>query len=147
MKKQPATMSPEMDAWVSARRDTEIRIAAGIEVFREDHEGIEPRRTSPIWTRSVELSDAEWRFVWSRFQGVSLPMLGFARRLQVATADVMTFSPEQRCWVLALAFKYRRKVFFNPRAGRLDEQAFVRGIRDLTAKAGKPAVLPSPFGH
>lgn len=34
----------------------------------------------------------------------------------------------------ALAFKYRRKVFFNPRAGALNEAQFVAAVRRLCAK-------------
>lgn len=79
----------------------------------------------------------EWRFLWARFETVSTPLIGFARRLQCSTTDVMSLSSEQRCWALALAFKYRRKVFFNPRAGALNEAQFVAGIRKLSS-AQKP---------
>lgn len=131
------TLSPEMDAWLSDRVQKEQAIACAIEPFRESHKGLEQRQTSPAWTREVEFTEAEWRFLWSRFQSVSLPMIGFARRIQASTSDVMTLSAEQRCWALALAYKYRRKVFFNPKAGLLNEQQFVNGIRKLAAAKTK----------
>lgn len=129
-----ATLSPEMDAWLAKRRASEIAIALAVEPFRDEHGKQEPRRSSPAWTHAVEFTDAEWRCLWERFRGVSTPLIGFARRLQRSTSDVMTFSVEQRCWALALAFKYRRKVFFNPRAGELNEEQFVAGIKRLAAR-------------
>lgn len=133
------TLSVEMDAWLRDRETKERAIAVAVEPFRDSHgKNLEPRRTSPDWTRIVEFSDAEWRFLWGRFQNVGTPLLGFARRLQTSTADVMLMSPEQRCWALALAFKYRRKMFFNPHAGKLNEQQFVAGIRKLAATSAQP---------
>lgn len=131
---QPLTYSDECDRWLLDRRTKEAEIARAAEVWKDPAEKAEPRRTSPEWTRTVAFTPAEWQFVWSRFRQVSLPMLGFARRLQKSTTDVMSLSAEQRCWVLALAFKYRRKVFFNPRAGKLNEEQFVNGVRTLAAR-------------
>ncbi len=127
-------MSPELDRWVQEREQTERALALAAETWREEHGKSEPRRTSPDWTRLIEFTDAEWQFLWSRFQPVGTPIFGFARRLQTSGQDVMKFSAEQRCWALALAFKYRRKVLFNPRAGLLSEEQFVAGIRRLAAK-------------
>jgi hypothetical protein len=128
------TLSPAMDAWLAKRETAERALAIAVEPFRDEHGKLEPRRTSPDWTRTVEFTEAEWRFLWARFQPVGTPMIGFARRLQVSTGDVMSLSAEQRCWALALAFKYRRKVFFNPRAALLNETQFVAGVRKLAAK-------------
>lgn len=127
-------MSPELDQWILDHEQAERAIKLATEPFRDEHGKPEPRRTSPDWTRMVEFTDAEWRFLWSRFQPVGTPCYGFARRLQTSTTDIMTMSPEQRCWALALAFKYRRKVFFNPKAAELDEARFVAGIKRLAAK-------------
>jgi hypothetical protein len=125
------TLSPEMDQWFAERQAKEAEVARAAQLW-DDGDGVK-RVTSPAWTHGIELSDTEWRFLWSRFQPVGVPVYGFARRLQTATTDVMMLSPEQRRWVLALAFKYRRKVFFNPRAGLLSEEQFVAGIRKLAA--------------
>lgn len=127
------TYSEACDEWLADRERKERDIATSVEVFRDEHAKLEPRRTSPDWTRAVEFTDTEWRFLWDRFRPVNTPSFCFARRLQTSTSDVMKLSPEQRCWVLALAFKYRRKVFFNPRAGELNEQQFVAGVRKLAA--------------
>lgn len=123
-----------MDAWLCSREKAERSIALAVEPFRDQHGKLEPRRTSPDWTRTVEFTESEWRFLWKRFQPVGTPCFGFARRLQASTTDIMSLSPEQRCWALALAFKYRRKVFFNPRAAELDCPQFVAAIRRLAAK-------------
>src|SRR5688500_18530714 len=130
------TLSPEMDTWLANRRVKEAEVARASQLW--DHGNGEKRVTSPAWTHGIVLSDREWRFVWQRFRPVSTPLVGFARRLQKSTPDVMTLSPEQRCWVLALAFKYRRKVFFNPRAGLLNEEQFVAVIRKLSLKESTP---------
>ncbi len=133
MSTQHLTMSPELDAWLSDRRAKEAAIEHAAQLWN-DGEG--PRRvTSPAWTHEAELTDAEWRFLWKRFRPVGTPMIGFARRLQrTGPDDIMAMSPEQRRWVLALAFKYRRKVCFNPAAGKLDEATFVKVIRQLAGK-------------
>ncbi len=131
---QTRQMSPELDSWLQAQQSHYRAIALATEPFRHEHGKPEPRRTSPDWTRTVEFTDSEWRFLWSRFQPVGTPCYGFARRLQASTTDIMTMSPEQRCWALAMAFKYRRKVFFNPKAALLDEAQFVAGIKRLAAK-------------
>lgn len=131
---QHRTMSDTLDQWLLNHEQTERAIAIATEPFRDEHGKLEPRSTSPDWTRTVEFTDAEWRFLWSRFQPVSTPCIGFARRLQTSTTDIMTMSVEQRCWALVLAFKYRRKVLFNPRAAKLDEAQFVAGIKRLAAK-------------
>jgi|GEM_PF-4227376 len=137
------TLSPEMDSWLLAREQQERSITLAVEPFRDEHGKLEPRRTSPDWTRTVEFTDAEWRFLWSRFQPVGTPHFGFARRLQCSTADVTTLSPEQRCWALALAFKYRRKVLFHPRAAELSEEQFVAGIRKLAATKSPCPTTPT----
>lgn len=129
------TMSRECDAWLADRRAKEASVAQAADLWRAGDEL--PRRTSPAWTREVEFTDAEWRLLWRRFQPVGTPRIGFARRLQTSATDVMTLSPEQRCWALALAFKYRRRIFFNPRAGLLNEVQFVAGIKHLAAQEAK----------
>jgi len=116
------------------RQAKEAEVARTAQLWRESEDAPLKRVTSPAWTHGIELTDGEWRFLWQRFQPVGVPLFGFARRLQTSTTDVLTLSPEQRRWVLALAFKYRRKVFFNPRAGLLDETAFVAWIKKLAGQ-------------
>jgi hypothetical protein len=128
----PATMSPEMDRWLADRQKSEAEVQRAAQLW-DDGNG--PRRvTSPAWTHGVEFTEAEWRWLWKRFQPVHLPVPAFGRRLQASTTDVMSLSPEQRRWVLALVFKFRRQVFFNPRAGLLNEECLVVAIKQLAAK-------------
>ena len=127
-------MSPEMDQWLATRRAREAEIELAAQIWTDPESGETKRRTSPTWTHEVNFTESEWRFLWKRFQPVGTPLFGFARRLQCSTTDVMSLSEEQRCWVLALAFKYRRKVFFNPCASKLNEAAFVHGVRELANK-------------
>lgn len=128
---------PEWSDWLAGQRARYGAIEQAAQLWNADDAKPERTRTSPPWTREVAFTDAEWRFLWRRFQPVGTAPFGFARRLQCAISDVMALSPEQRCWALALAYKYRRKVFFNPAAGRLTEAAFCAGIRKLAGK-GNP---------
>lgn len=139
-----ATLSPEMDQWLAERRQREAEVARAAQLW-DDGAGLK-RVTSPAWTHGVEFTESEWRLLWRRFQPVGVPVYGFARRLQTSTTDVMMLSPEQRRWVLALAFKYRRRIFFNPRAGLLNEAQFVAGIKELAAREAlqNPGSIPSP---
>jgi hypothetical protein len=126
------TMSVEMDTWLAERTVSEAALAQAEEQLSNGEE-TGKRPTSPVWARQIEFTAPEWRELYRRFQQVGTPSFGFARRIQTATTDVMLLSREQRAWVLALAFKYRRKVFFNPKAADLDVKAFCTGIRRLTA--------------
>lgn len=126
------TLSPEMDRWLQERTLTEAVLEQASEAWSEAKP--EKRRTSPEWARVVEFTESEWRLLWSRFQIVGTPSIGFARRIQTCGIDIMRMSDEQRAWALALAYKYRRKIFFNPKAGQLDAGAFVHGIRQLAER-------------
>ena len=124
-----------MDTWLLARESTEREIAIAVEPFRDTHLGLEPRKPAPEWARQVTLTEAQWRFVWNKFQPVADMFLSFAKIPRLTAATIMRLTWEQRAWLLTLAYRYREKLFFNPHARQLSPQQFVAMMRWM-ANAG-----------
>ena len=121
------TMSPEMDAWLEQREANLREGQQAMEVMAKNEASIS---RSPEWTHTVALNTAQWVWLFKKYQKVSTPMLGFARRMQTTVGNPETMSKEQVRWLLALAYKYRRQIFSpTNKSAKLTEAEFVEQVR------------------
>lgn len=82
----------------------------------------------------AELTDAEFAWLWPRFQRCTFPPASFVKRF--ARNEVSNLKDKGRNMGESLAYQYRRQIF-GKRAAKWDRVKFLHAVRVHAAPAGE----------
>lgn len=123
----PRTLSPEMDAWLQRQQAT-----PHLEEVREPRNAPAP---------ACPLSEAEFAWLWARFQKCRFGTCGAATRF--ARTELSHVTPRGKAFCLRMAFRHRTQLF-GKAARKMGQDEFLSAVRVAAERAANQSALRNP---